>query len=84
MMMKVRALSSEGRMTAIMLNGLPISPSPRFHGQSGILSRCLRRPGILQDSCLVLLYIIGFRQVSSPGRFEVITKCLGCSPKMPF
>lgn len=62
MMMKVRALSSEGRMTAIMLTGLPIfafttlfMANPAFYLDVSDDPAFL--PGFLG---LVLLYIIGF------------------------
>jgi tight adherence protein B len=62
MMMKVRALSSEGRMTAIMLTGLPIFAfttlflaNPKFYLDVSDDPAFL--PGFLG---LVLLYIIGF------------------------
>lgn len=62
MMMKVRALSSEGRMTAIMLTGLPVFAftllfifNPSFYLE--VASDPAFVPGFL---FLILLYLVGF------------------------
>jgi len=62
MMMKVRALSSEGRMTAIMLTGLPVLAftllfigNPRFYLE--VSDDPMFIPGF---SILIVMYVIGF------------------------
>ena len=62
MMMKVRALSSEGRMTAIMLTGLPIFAfTTLFMANPGFYLDVSDDPAFLPGFIgLVLLYIIGF------------------------
>ena len=53
MMLKVRALSSEGRMTAVMLTALPIVAfTVLFIGQSAILPRRRRRSRFPARLCL--------------------------------
>ena len=62
MMMKVRALSSEGRMTAIMLTGLPIFAfTTLFIANPGFYLDVSDDPAFLPGFIgLILLYIIGF------------------------
>jgi len=62
MMMKVRALSSEGRMTAIMLTGLPIFAfTTLFLANPGFYLDVSDDPAFLPGFLgLILLYIIGF------------------------
>jgi tight adherence protein B len=62
MMMKVRALSSEGRMTAIMLTGLPIFAfTTLFMANPAFYLDVSDDPAFLPGFIgLVLLYIIGF------------------------
>ena len=63
MMMKVRALSSEGRMTAIMLTALPVvALRSAVHRQPEILSRRGGRSGLHSRLCriLIVMYGIGF------------------------
>ena len=62
MMLKVRALSSEGRMTAIMLTGLPIFAfTTLFLVNPGFYLDVADDPAFLPGFIgLVLLYIIGF------------------------
>jgi tight adherence protein B len=62
MMMKVRALSSEGRMTAIMLTGLPIFAfTTLFLANPAFYLDVSDDPAFLPGFIgLVLLYIIGF------------------------
>jgi tight adherence protein B len=62
MMMKVRALSSEGRMTALMLTGLPIFTfvmlflfNPRFF--LDVANDPMFPPGFV---FLIILYLVGF------------------------
>jgi tight adherence protein B len=62
MMMKVRALSSEGRMTAMILTGLPIlSFAGLFLVQPSFYLDVATEPAfIIGFSGLMLLYFIGF------------------------
>lgn len=62
MMMKVRALSSEGRMTAIMLTGLPIFAfTTLFLANPGFYLDVSDDPAFLPGFLgLILLYLIGF------------------------
>ena len=62
MMMKVRALSSEGRMTAIMLTGLPVFAftllfllNPKFY--LDVAGDPAFMPGFI---VLLILYAVGF------------------------
>ena len=63
MMLKVRALSSEGRMTALMLTVLPIFTfTMLFTVQPALLPRCRERSVVragLRDA-RIMLYLIGF------------------------
>lgn len=62
MMMKVRALSSEGRMTAIMLTALPIFAfSFLFLSSPGFYLDVADDPAFLPGfAILILMYVIGF------------------------
>ena len=84
MMMKVRALSSEGRMTAIMLTVFRSSPSPCCSCQPVILPRRRRRSLI---SCPVHRphHHVFHRVLHHPqdGRFESLARCSSSSPTIP-
>lgn len=65
MMMKVRALSSEGRMTAAMLTGLPIMAfTLLFIGNPGFYLDVADDPAFLPGYVVLLtLYVIGFYSI---------------------
>ena len=84
MMMKVRALSSEGRMTAIMLTVLPVFAFTVLF---------LLNPASISKLRTIPSFVPGFvgadRAVfhrvhldPANGRFEGLTRCLNCSPKI--
>jgi len=65
MMLKVRALSSEGRMTAAMLTGLPIVAfTLLFIGNPGFYLDVADDPAFLPGYvALLILYLIGFYSI---------------------